>query len=175
MSLTESLPLRACYSDTAISQVLWIHSEIVLLGEIKLDWSPGERVIIRYDHWETTWVCVTAFVILTAAKTSRGEKWWLKECLPSLCLWRKKYGDTRVVSKDVPWQQSGKKALVVGWTWEKRASKGGVGEMFEALPAPPSSLLLLGDIWRKCKWVGNRGTAGVYKQLHKHKRTEQCG
>lgn len=113
ISLTESLPLRACYRETAISQVLKIHSEIVLVGEMGLDWSPGGRVIIRYDHWETTWDCVTAFVILTAEKKSRGKKGWLKECLPSLCLWRKKYGDTRVVSKDVSWQQSGRKS------WER--------------------------------------------------------
>lgn len=110
LSLTESLPPRACYWDTAISQVLWTHSETVLAGETGLDWSPGGRVIIRYDHWETTWLCVTAFVILTAEKKYRGEKRWLKECLPSLCLWRKKYSDTRVVFKDVLWQQSGSKS-----------------------------------------------------------------
>lgn len=50
ISLSESLPLRACYWDTAISQVLGTHSEIVLLGEIELDWSPKGRVIIRYDQ-----------------------------------------------------------------------------------------------------------------------------
>lgn len=98
LSLTESLPPGACYWDTAISQVLWIRSETALVGEMRLDRSPGGRVIIRYDHWETTWVCVTAFVILTAEKKYRGEKRWLKECLPSLCLCRKKSGDTRVVS-----------------------------------------------------------------------------
>lgn len=43
-------------------------------------------------------------------KRVEAKKGWLKECLPSLCLWRKKYGDTRVVSKDVPWQQSGRKS-----------------------------------------------------------------
>lgn len=54
VSLTESLPLSACYGDTAISQVQRIHSEIALVGETGLCWSPGGRVIIRYDHWETT-------------------------------------------------------------------------------------------------------------------------
>lgn len=100
LSLTEWLPLWACYSDTSAGD----SHEIGVAGEMWLDWSPWGRVIIRYDHSKTTWVCATAFVSLTAKKKCRGEKGWLKECLPSLCLWRKKYGDTRVVSKDVPWQ-----------------------------------------------------------------------
>lgn len=41
LSLTESLPPRACYRDTAISQVPWTRSETVLAGETRLDWSPG--------------------------------------------------------------------------------------------------------------------------------------
>lgn len=102
--------LNHCHSQLVTERELGIHSEIVLVGKMGLDWSPGGRVIIRYDHWETTWACVTAFVILTPEKKRRGEKGWLKDCLPSLCLWTKKYGDTRVVSKDVPWQQSGRKS-----------------------------------------------------------------
>lgn len=127
----------------------------------------GGRVIIRYDHWETTWACVTAFVIMTAEKKSRGKERWLKECLPSLCLWRKKYGDTRVFSKYVPWQQRRRKSWQRDGHEEKSAQRGCWQDVWG--PSSPSLLtLLLRDIWRKCKWAGNRGTAWLYKQLHKH-------
>lgn len=48
--------------------------------------SPTGGVITRYDHSETTWIRVTAFVNLTAKKKRRGERGWLKAYLPSLCL-----------------------------------------------------------------------------------------
>lgn len=49
VSQAESLPLTACYWDTAIAQVLRIHSEIALVGEIELDvQSRGEG---NYPLW----------------------------------------------------------------------------------------------------------------------------
>lgn len=84
-SPAEWLPFRTCYTGTVISQVAAIHSEIALAAEDVAGphsrhppsshpyHTPRGRVIIRYDHSETTWVCVTAFVSLTAEEKCRGE------------------------------------------------------------------------------------------------------